>query len=270
MQCRRLGFLILLLLGIAPVQAIVIRHDRADSRYVIDAEQYPQLFYLHTRLDKRICMATLIAPDWAITAAHCLEETPILDTLGQNEPWQLDVAGETYHIAELVVHPHYVAGPILTGVDLALLRLDRKVAGVEPIVLNRNRDEADNVAFLLGWGHTGLGTTGRQHNDGKFRRAMNLVSKADQWLRFRFDDPREPDSLALALEGIPGLGDSGGPALLETVDGTILIGVALGELTTDGSHSQRSHYGATEIYERVSLHLDWIDQTLGPQLASAP
>src|SRR5690606_6506313 len=147
-------------------------------------------FYLHTRFDKRICMATLIASNWAITAAHCLEETPVLDTLQQNQPWPIDVAGQTYHIAELVIHPRYVAGPVLTGVDLALLRLNEDVGGVEPMPLYRSADEVGSEVALLGWGHTGLGTTGRQRNDGKFRRAMNRVILADQWLQFRFDDPR--------------------------------------------------------------------------------
>lgn len=263
--CRFAGILALLLLPLAlvePAQGIVVRHDTADSAYVVDAARYPQLFHLHARLHKKICMATLIAPEWAITAAHCLEQTPILDTLGRDAPYALEIAGAQYWIADYRMHPTYQAGPLLRGVDLALLRLDRAVPAVRPARLNRNLDEVGKVVQLLGWGHTGSGITGRRGNDGKFRRAENSVSAADQWLRFRFDDPREWHSPALPLEGVPGLGDSGGPALIETDAGLLLLGVALGELEGEDEDRNQGRYGATEIYERVSLHVEWIDSVL--------
>jgi len=264
--------LALALLFAIPASAIVIRHDRSDAVYVVDAGQYPQLFHLHTRASKRkVCMATLIAPRWAITAAHCLNETPIAETLAQGAVWQLEVAGGQYRIDTLAVHPQYRAGAALTGVDLALIRLDREVAGVTPVLMNRETTELGQVVQLFGWGHTGNGDTGRQRNDGKFRRAENEVSEALQWLSFRFDDPREQGSTALALEGIPALGDSGGPALMQTPHGVVLVGVALGELEQEEPQQQvgplrQGRYGAIEIYERISLHLDWIEAILGPEL----
>lgn len=254
----------LVLVSALPAQAIVIRHDRADSRYIVDAARYPQLFYLHTRYANRVCMATLIAPQWAITAAHCTEETPIGATLANAETYALEIAGKPYQIDALVVHPDYRSGPLLSGTDLALLRLDSPVPErIKPIRLYREQNENALVATLLGWGHTGIGTTGRNRNDGKFRRANNAVSEANAWLRFRFDDPRDANSAALNLEGIPGLGDSGSPAFAETSDGLLLMGVALGEIENADDRSRQGLYGAIEIYERISQHLGWIDSHIG-------
>jgi secreted trypsin-like serine protease len=263
--------LALALLVALPAVAIVIRHDRSDAMYVVDAGQYPQLFHLHTRASqRRVCMATLIAPRWAITAAHCLDETPIAATLAQGAGWQLEVAGGEYGIDTLAVHPQYIAGAALAGVDLALIRLDREVAGITPVLINRDTTELGRVVQLFGWGHTGNGNTGRQRNDGHFRRAENEVSEALQWLSFRFDDPREQGTRALALEGIPALGDSGGPALVQTPIGLVLLGVALGELEQkvpqqEAGQLRQGRYGAIEIYERISLHLDWIEAILGSE-----
>jgi hypothetical protein len=261
---------LLLLLVILPAQAIVIRHDRGDAAYLVDPARYPQLFHLHTRSSQhKVCMATLIASRWAITAAHCTEQTPIAETLALGEDYTLEVAGDDYRIATLVLHPDYNGGEWLTGVDLALIQLDRDVPGVAPALLNRDLDENGRIVQLFGWGHTGTGSSGRQRNDRKFRRAENLINSAGQWLSFRFDDPDEQGSAALPLEGVPGLGDSGGPALLQNAGALVLLGVALGELENAAGRQVQGRYGAVEIYERIALHLPWIEAVLGAELPGA-
>ena len=243
-------------------QAIVIRHDRADFHYVVDENDYPQLFYLQTRYSHKVCLATLIASRWAITAAHCTDDTPIQSTLALKRDYSLKVNGQQYRISRLVVHPDYVSGHYLEGVDLALIELDRPVPDVQPIRLNRSTDELHQVVQLLGWGYTGDGRVGRRGNDGKLRRAENVIDSANEWLEFHFDDPRREHSLALNLEGVPGLGDSGGPALLDTGNGPLLLGIAVGELDNPAAQDREGLYGATEVYERISRHLEWIDKII--------
>lgn len=252
-----------LLLVAWPAAGIVIRHDRSDTGYVVDAARYPQFFHLHERNQRKVCLATLIAPRWAITAGHCVDDTPLRHTLAQGAAYTLQVAGQSYRVEQLALHPQYSNGKQLRGVDLALLRLDREVAGVTPVPLQRSADEQDLVAVLVGWGSTGTGVSGRHRNDGKFRRAENRVETAGEWLEFHFDDPRLPDSRALALEGLPGLGDSGGPALFEGDEGLVLLGIAVGELERSDVDGRQGLYGATGIYERISRHADWIDAIVG-------
>ncbi len=238
-------------------EAIVIRHDMADSRYRVEESDFPQVFYLHTRFNNKVCMATLISSRWALTAAHCLDQTPILETVGRQERYEVMMADRPYRIVDLRIHPDYRPFE-LAGTDLALIKLDRD-AHVEPLPLYRERNELDQVVSFVGWGYTGLGTVGRQRNDGRFRRAENTVFEADQWLKFRFDDPRQEFPKARQLEGVPGLGDSGGPALFEAPEGRVIMGVARGELENPNAPTMQGIYGAIEIYERISLHLEWIE-----------
>lgn len=256
-----------LLLATAPAAGIVIRHDRSDASYVVDPGLYPQLFHLQERNERKVCLATLIAPRWAITAGHCIDDTPLRSSLDQGLPYALQVAGSSYVVDRLIVHPEYSNGSLLQGVDLALLRLDHVVKGVTPVTLQRAADEQQSVATLVGWGSTGTGTSGRLRNDGKFRRAENRVDAAGEWLEISFDDPRLPDSPALALEGVPGLGDSGGPALFDHDGVLTLIGIAVGEVARVGKDQRQGLYGATGVYERISLHAAWIDTVLATEVS---
>ncbi len=245
------------------VNAIIIRHDRTDASYVVDERDFPQIFSLHYRFNNRVCMASLISPQWALTAGHCTDETPIGETLARGDNYVLSIAGSDYYVSELILHPAYAHPLQSQAVDLALLKLDRTVPGIEPLILYRDQDEAGQVLSFLGWGYTGSGTRGRARNDGKFRRAYNTVFTAGQWLEFHFDDPRVSGSNALPLEGIPGLGDSGGPAILETEEfGPVLVGVALGEIANEEEPFSQGRYGSVSLYERVSTHYDWIHGVL--------
>jgi len=112
----------------------------------------------------------------------------------------------------------------------------------------------------LAGGESGRGSTGAQYNDQNLRHAENTVLKSDRWLVLRFDDPREYSSQAQALEGFPGMGDSGGPALIMVKQQFYIAGIANGELRLPSAKSQGA-YGALEIYERISNHLSWINNT---------
>ena len=258
------ALLAILLLALLPLasQGIVIRHDKADSRYRVDDSRYPQVFYLHTSFSHKVCVATLVAPHWAITAAHCARETPLGETLAGHENYPVTIARQDYTVTELVLHPRANTGDELTDVDMALLRLDHDVRFIPPALLNQDSDENGKVYTLLGWGYTGIGTQGMQSNDGELRRAENRVEAAGQWLEFRFDDPREVNSQALDLEGVPGLGDSGGPALQEVGDDLVVVGIAVGELEEGASPEHQGLYGAVQLYERISGHLDWIESII--------
>lgn len=256
--------LLSLLMGLTvttPSQAIIIRHDMADSRYLVDELDFPQLFYLHTRYNNKVCMATLIGEQWAITAGHCSVETPLGEVVNAGQVYPVSLLGQDYSVTQLVLHPGFQNPQQSRAVDLALIKLDRPVSGVRPLALYRDADELDRILSIIGWGFTGIGTHGRSSNDGKLRRAQNRVEKAGQWLEFLFDDPRTGNNRALQLEGVPGLGDSGGPAVLETSAGLILLGVALGEIDNP-DFPEQGLYGAVSLYERVSTHYEWIQQVI--------
>jgi secreted trypsin-like serine protease len=273
LSARFLPVLCALLALTGSAQAIVIRHDTGYARHAARESQFPAVFWLEQRSARKICVATLIDPRWALTAAHCVEETDLQGHIASQGEYVVQIAGTLQGIDHVVMHPdyhfRYDENNSAREVDMALLRLSQSVAMPRPVPLYRDADEQDRVATLLGWGYFGIGTTGIQHDDGRFRMAQNIVTMAAQRLRFTFDDPRLPGSAAVALEGIPGLGDSGGPALLETASGWQIAGVAVGEVASRAAGESSSQtppaqglYGAVGIYERVSAHIGWIESVI--------
>jgi hypothetical protein len=50
--------------------------------------------------------------------------------------------------------------------------------------------------------------------------------------------------------------------LLETENGFLLAGIALGELEEGDAPSAQGLYGTVQVYERISNHLEWIDAVI--------
>lgn len=252
----------LVLFPLTVADAIIIRHDKSYVSYQAREDQFPAVFYLERQGGRKVCVATLIDPQWALTAAHCATETGLAASLQRKQPFRVRLAGRARLIDGLVIHPDYVPGAS-TEVDMALLRFDQPVTFPVPIPLHVDGDENGRIVSLLGWGFFGIGTTGRQYDDGKFRHARNRITRAGRRLHLVFDDPRQSGSRSLALEGMPGLGDSGGPALLRNEAGWTLAGVAVGELMAAGFDEEtQGSYGAVAVYERVSRHVPWIRRTI--------
>ncbi|MEX2334532.1 MAG: trypsin-like serine protease [Pseudohongiella sp.] len=257
---------VLLCLAFAPVNAIVIRHDTGYTRYLASEADYPGVFPLAQQGRRKVCVATVVAPQWALTAAHCASETGLQATLTEGRPYAVQIARQTHYIDALHLHPGWT-GELSEHlhprqVDLALLRLSAPVSADVVLELYRGEDELRQAMTFLGWGYTGIGTTGMSVDDGQLRFAQNTVVRADERLRFEFNDPRVNNSEVEEFEGIPALGDSGGPALLTQNETMWLAGIAVGELTGEAGSPGPGRYGAVVVYERVSQHLAWIDAVI--------
>ncbi len=243
--------------------AIIIRHDVGPQRYEVRESLYPSVFFLEQQGIRKVCAATVIHPQWAITAAHCVEETLLGNTLANGRDFAVFVAGQDREIDTVIIHPEFDLENA-NDVDLALLRFKQASSTPRAMPLYLQELELDSIVTLLGWGYFGLGTTGRQYSDGSLRLAMNRIIGVDRRLRIRFDDPRDSVSQALPLEGMPSLGDSGSPALLENEKGLFLVGITIGELTADDfSEETQGKYGAIAIYESVIIQLGWIETVIG-------
>ena len=101
-----------------------------------------------------------------MTAAHCVEQTLLGNTLA-NDPRlrRGSLQGQDRQIDAVIIHPDFDMSDA-ADVDLALLRFKESSATPRVMPIRLQELESGSTVSLLGWGYFGLGTTGRQYNDG--------------------------------------------------------------------------------------------------------
>ncbi len=238
---------------VVPVNDPIIRRDdRPDSAYCQLGSHARSLVSIGRAGD-----GTLIASRWVLTAGH------VARSLSMRRPAMrsVTIGAVKYEVAETFVHPEWTEmGPH----DVGLLRLARAVPGVTPTPLYRGNQEKGRIATLLGHGKAGTGAKRDRIEDGKARGATSRVDSVDsKWLYFSFDAPPGGTD----LEGAPGPGDSGGPALISIGGKTYVAGVS--SAGYDGMNGPGS-YGAVDVFTRVSTHSAWIDKTMKSALSKRP
>ncbi|CAN5550108.1 hypothetical protein BH09GEM1_BH09GEM1_09700 [soil metagenome] len=231
-----------------PVPPIVRRHDRPDSAYIALARRFKQVGSFG-----RIGDATLIAPKWAITAAHVAR-----GMASRMAHPALTIGGRTYPVANVFIHAAWTDHGLH---DIALVELSKPVAHVTPAHLYTKADEARQIAFLVGNGKTGTGNARARTDDDVWRAATTRVdSTSATVLYLSFDAPPG----GTELEGGPSAGDSGGPALLSEGGSIFVAGISSGGF--DGANGPAS-YGAVDEYTRVSAHKPWADSVMAGRIA---
>lgn len=219
--------------------AIVIRHDRDESRYLALAEGIDVVVTVGG------AMGTLVDPEWVLTAAHVAESIAPGQTVS--------IGGREVEVADVVTHPDFALPE--KHRDLGLLRLVEPVDDVVPARLYDRDDEVGRRATFVGSGKFASGETGPEKGPGSrqprvLRAAHNVVSAVRPgWIEFVFDAPPDGED----LEGISGPGDSGGPALVGDDDGWWIVGVSAYNVGLPPCT-----YGTIEHYCRVSDNLPWI------------
>jgi hypothetical protein len=227
---------------------IIRRADRPDAAYVEAGARYRAVIPLGRAGD-----ATLIAPQWLLTAAHVAAAV--------RGRASIDIAGQRYAIDRVVIHPDWRE---LDRHDLGLIALTRPVSGVQPLGVLRSRGERGLVATIVGHGGAGRGDSRERTEDGRARAATSRVdSVSAAWLYFSFDaPPRGTD-----LEGAPGPGDSGGPAIVILGGRPFVAGVS--SAGSDGRDGPGT-YGAVDAFTRVSSYTAWIDSVMRAPASAAP
>ncbi|MEO1082701.1 MAG: trypsin-like serine protease, partial [Acidobacteriota bacterium] len=223
--------------------AIVIRHDVEDSEYRDLGRAYsPSTAYI------RGCAATLIAPTWLLTAAHCVAGR--VDDL-----FLIRHLESRYRIAGISLHPSYDDDNDEIF-DIALIQLQDAIHGGQPVELYKGTDELDKEVVFVGRGVFGNGREGLIDRDHLERGATNTVLVVSpQLIGFRFNKPER----ATALEGISARGDSGGPAFIEIDSKRYVAGVSSWQ---ERNGLREGTYDVFEYYTRVSSHIDWLKKTI--------
>uniref|UniRef100_A0A182NZG7 Peptidase S1 domain-containing protein n=1 Tax=Anopheles epiroticus TaxID=199890 RepID=A0A182NZG7_9DIPT len=226
----------------------------------ISLRQWRTSTYLHK------CGAALLNENWAITAAHCVDNVPPSDLLLRLGEYDLALEEEPYGYQERrvqIVASHPQFDPRTFEYDLALLRFYEPVVfqpNIIPVCVPENDENfIGRTAFVTGWG--------RLYEDGPLPSVLQEVTVPVIENKICETMYRS----AGYIEHIPHIficagwkkggydsceGDSGGPMVIQRGDkrfllaGVISWGIGCAEPNQPG------------VYTRISEFRDWINQIL--------
>ncbi len=197
------------------------------------------------------CTATLIAPDVAVTAAHCLADQGFGDFSFTLDPDLSDGPDDLVPVMAYHQHPEFqVAGTDLAEIgqrnDVGVIILAEPIDGVAVEELDTGEELASAPAALSGGMQLTLCGYGREEwseagTSGVKRDAVVFVDQLADWeLNTTGEDPQ------------PCRGDSGGPLFVQAGGGRRIAGL----VSRATGASSMCDTGA--IYTRVAPYADWI------------
>uniref|UniRef100_A0A4W5N253 Plasminogen n=1 Tax=Hucho hucho TaxID=62062 RepID=A0A4W5N253_9TELE len=216
---------------------------------------WPWQISLRTNTGIHFCGGTLIAPQWVLTAVHCLESSKrpsaYMVVLGTHTDGANEPSKQQRNLEKLILGPG--------GTDIALLKLESP-AIINDYVLPACLPEKDYVVppgtecYVTGWGETqGTGGEGLLKETG-FPVIENKVCNRPAYLNNRVKDH---EMCAGNIEGGADScqGDSGGPLVCHAQNSFVLQGVTSWGLGCANAMKPG-------VYVRVSKFTDWINSQI--------
>jgi secreted trypsin-like serine protease len=202
------------------------------------------------------CGGTLIAPQFVVTAAHCVEgmdKSELQVLLGTSN--LSATGGRRFGIKKITVHPGYVSDDGGLNHDIAVLELKRRATGFAPAAIPARGPEDNLSLLILGWGKTERSTFPKVLQKATISTIPTAQCNGEDWLNGAVAD-------AMFCAGLPRggtdtcQGDSGGPAVREASGTFELVGITS---WGDGCGLAKK----PGVYTNVALHRDFLARVTG-------
>lgn len=205
---------------------------------------------------KHSCGCALISSTWAVTAAHCVGETPItvynirFGTLDRNKGGKIALA------TAVIIHERYGVGSGESPNDIAVISFSPVSVGstIKPITMATTDQAGNKDCWITGWGYTVIGGGGTLPDilqEAKIDVYTN--EKCKQSWGSRINDGH----VCVGAQGKGSCnGDSGGPLVCKVGSNYQLVGV-----TSWGTNDCDTSYPS--IYSRISHFRTWVKGKTG-------
>lgn len=214
---------------------------------------YPYTISMQQPNGSHHCVGVLIAPDWMVTAGHCVNGHQPGDYQYRMATADRTTGGVVVGADAFYPHPNYT--PRGANYDIALVHLSQAV-DVGPVPMASTSPGVGTPARLLGWGQTcpteGCG------------QPSQTLQEVDSWVlddsacTTRYGNIDGPSELCVASPNGTAAcyGDSGGPALVASDGVYYLVG-------TTSRGTGRNCAAGPSIYTDIAAYRSWIMSTTG-------
>jgi secreted trypsin-like serine protease len=253
-------------------------HEKIVGGGVFNLKRFPAVgkvyAYVKEAPDYKIirCSATLIAPNWVVTAAHCHKGTNYdrQTVVFGRADLRDDKVGEEVPVVKVILHPSYDKGAPYNA-DIAVLKLAYSPKKTTPLTEWATKTDFDKLKkgkkpiIAVGWGNT----VADQYSQSPILKGVGIrlwttqscrfYSSTLDWLDRLSSDTFCAGSSEFAGQGICS-GDSGGPAFRQRgVDGsskTMLVGISsrAGQVCAE--------VGRPSIFVEAWRYKSWVDSTI--------